>query len=711
MERETNEPENFDGGTPERQLTWAEQEAQNSAPESAGGPAAQPFESQSFGTESFEAPTSDGLGSIDNIEVPGSISDLDADPRDRAVLAKWDAQPSEQPDEVLELVESGPKKSPKLKQLLTAGVAVVVLGAGSMVAVKQYQSSEGTANGVASPEAAVTQFFDSLGNEDFLGAAELMEPTERRTMVNPGIEMVGELKRLGVVADGMDLAAVPGIDMQFDNMSYVPQSLGGNGDIVRVQVNGTVTTAGDAAQLPYGSLITDNVPADVLAEMTSAGEEAMEDSVESIDDLGVVAVQRDGGWYVSLWYSVAEGIRRDSNVEGLPAFGQGPTPTGGETPEDAVWALATAAENLSVSEMIGAMDPQEAAALYDYANLFLAEAQAEIDSEVAKAGTTVDVTRIDMRSETDGDSGQVWVDGMAFEVSVDGEQIKVDTAAECIVEIVSAGSCEISSSDMDEMGMAGTLSQDSSIRVHRVDGRWYLSPMATIMEPMLEQVRNLEKAQLQGWIDDPESLFDEGGPIGGLGLLPLGILGSSATSSFEEVSSAVDDDWKEGEWEEGEWEEDGEWVDADDEWDVPPVSTTVDPFADFDPNREENPTATTSSVPAFTFETPPVGTETTVPPTTPDTTVPVTAVPGTTVAPTTTVAIATTVVIFIVNEPAPAGTSAYSLDADPVEVSPEEAAEFEGALTEDQAGSVYGWVTLTAVEPGDVLRYEWFADE
>ena len=624
--------------------------------------------------------------------------------------ATWAEQEAEE-GEVFELLESGPKKTPKLKSMLAAGLAVVVLGAGSMVAMRQFQSADTAGSGAASPDAAVAQFFDSLSNEDFLGAAELMEPTERRTMLNPGIEMMGELQRLGIMADDMDLGSVPGIDMQFENMTYVPQSLGGGGNVVRVQVNGTFTGTGDASMLPYGSLITDNLPAETLAELTAEGEEAMETSVESIEDLGLVTVQRDGEWYVSLWYSIAEGIRLDSGVEGLPAFGQGPTPTGGETPEDTIWALATAAENLDLSAMIGALDPQEAAALYDYANLFLPEAQREIDDELG-GDSIVEFSRIDMRSETDGDDGQVWVDGFAVDYKNDDGHITIDTGADCMVMNHGDGYCEISKSDMDEMGLgvASMLPTSSAVRVHRVDGQWYLSPMASMMQPMLEQVRELERDQLQGWIDNPETLFEEDGALAGLGFLPLAILGTRTTASFEEVTSAVNDGW------EDEWE-------TSDEWDVPPVPTTVGPdgffdegfFDDEEPLDDGSAGTTTTSVPAFSF-----GTETTVPPTTvPDTTAPQTSIPGTTipqttipqttVAPTTTVT--ETVVIFRVLEASPAGTSAFSILAEPVEVSPEEAASYVGALTEEQAPGIEGWVTLIDVEPGDVLRFEWFIDE
>ncbi len=707
MEHETNGNNELHGQGEERQLTWAEQQEQ--------------------AVEAWDSPSPIPATPVQELAAPaGGLSQTMPE--------------SEQPGEVFELLESGPKKAPKMKSMLAAGLAVVVLGAGSIVAMKQFQSADSAGSGAATADAAVAQFFDSLSNEDFLGAAEVMEPAERRTMVNPGIEMVGELQRLGILADEMSLGAVPGIDLQFDNMTYTPQSLGGGGDVVRVKVDGTVTGSGDASEIPYGSIITDNLPADMLAELTAEGEQAMESSVESIDDLGVVAVQRDGEWYVSLWYSIAEAVRLDSGVEGLPAFGQGPTPTGGESPEDAVWAMASAVENLNVAEMISVLDPEEAAALYDYSNLFLPEAQRELEAE-AGDGAVIDFSRIDMRSETNGDDGQVWVDGFAIEFQDGEEHIKIDTDAECMVENLGEGYCEVSKSEMEEMGGMGmgivSLPTTSSIRVHNVDGRWYMSPMATVMQPMLETIRGIERDQLQGWIDDPESLFEESGPLESLGLpaaLVLGRAGSFGEPSFVEVSEAVTTEpdfdeeaweqlWQEQPWTDEQWN-DPRWTEAElaerrDYEDFffgdDAASTTTIPNPDGPVEFEDEPAdgeSPATSVPAFTFDAPG-----TTPDTVPSTTVPAT---QTTIPLTSTTVVPVgddngdaeeTVIIFRVLEPSPAGTSAWSILAEPVEVTPEEAAQYVGALTEKQAGEIEGWVSLQPVEPGDVLRFEWFIDE
>ncbi|MEE9416504.1 MAG: hypothetical protein V3V01_14565 [Acidimicrobiales bacterium] len=413
----------------------------------------------------------------------------------------------------------------RLAPIVAGLVAVLVLAAGSVAAITQFSSS--AADGAESPEAAVQEFFVALGDEDLLGAAELIEPSERRTLVNPGIEIVGELQRLGVLADDLDLSSVDGIDLQFDNMTYSPESLGGG--VVRVAVDGQATLIGNVAELPLGSLVTDRLD----EELAELAEEGPETNVEEMAGLGVVAVERDGGWYVSMWYSVAEAARRSSGLAGLPAFGNGPTPSGGDSPEDAVWAMANGVSALSLEEMLAAIDPEEAAALYDYSTLFLDDAQAELDKALAENNVEITFDRIDMRSETNGDDGSVWLDGVAVTAVVEETgRVSIDSEAACLVFVESyedgTNECMFTKAQLDdaqaELGTSFTDSDAAAVRVHRVDGRWYLSPTASITEPILGLLRQLGREQLESWIDDPFSLFEEAGlgDLGGLGGFDLG---------------------------------------------------------------------------------------------------------------------------------------------------------------------------------------------
>lgn len=412
------------------------------------------------------------------------------------------------------LQEKAPDKSLfRLTPVLAGLVAVFVLAAGSVVAITQFSSSAG--EGAESPEAAVEQFFGALGDQDLLGAAEIVEPTERRTLISPGIEIVGELQRLGLLADDLDLSAVGGIDLQFDAMIYNPEPLGGG--VVRVAVAGEATLVGNVEELPIGSLVTERL-GDEIAELAEEGPETI---VETIDDLGVVAVERDGGWYVSLWYSAAEAARRSAGVDELPAFGNGPTPEGANSPEDAVWAMANGISALDLELVLASLDPEEAAVLYDYSTLFIDDAQREIDAALVHNEVSITFDRIDMRSETDGDDGSVWIDGVAATADIEGLGVfSIDSDATCIVFVESyedsSNECVVTQSQLEE-GQAGAgtgllIADQPAVRVHRVDGRWYHSPTSSLMMSLLDGLAQLERDQLEELIDDPSAFF------GGVGL-------------------------------------------------------------------------------------------------------------------------------------------------------------------------------------------------
>lgn len=429
------------------------------------------------------------------------------------------------------------------------GVAILVvalLGAG-LVAVQSFGSS----GGADRPEDAVASFLESVGNEDFLGAAELVDPSERRSLVEPAIEMTEELKRLDVLADDFDLGSVGGVDLEFIDLTYRPEPVGA--DVVRVAVDGTVTASGDLDAVRLGDLVTRNVPEEVMNE--ARADMAMV-STESLDDVGIVAVQRDSRWYVSLWYSVAELARREAG-EPAPRWGEGPTPIGGDTPEAAVRGLVDRAVDLDLAGVIGHLDPEEMAVLYDYSTLFLDDADAAVAEFLADTPDfQVSIDRLDLRSEIDGDDAVVWVDSLAVSVSGDGDRVVIDTDAECIVfandEWNPGGECVVDRGDLDagsaELALDLDVMPSPSVRLKRTGDRWYLSPTASVMVPTLEFMRALDTDQLQRWIDDPDQILEEYPDVlaeapasAGLVVVAVGaavLLGRSLEAQFSGISEA-----------------------------------------------------------------------------------------------------------------------------------------------------------------------------
>ena len=200
--------------------------------------------------------------------------------------------------------------------------------AGERVGVEQHQAGEEDAEphqhrgrpGRASRAgpAAVEALFAALGNEDAIGVMESLPPGERDVLLEPMVATVGELQRLGLL-DSFALEDVPGADIEVDGLTLAATNLGEGVTKVRV-TGGTIT----------GTVIPDEVPIGPrtreLAERRAAGRSTIERRLETESladaDLELVAIEEDGGWHVSLFYTIAEAARGDDTA--APGVRPGP---------------------------------------------------------------------------------------------------------------------------------------------------------------------------------------------------------------------------------------------------------------------------------------------------------------------------------------------------------------------------------------------------
>jgi hypothetical protein len=395
-----------------------------------------------------------------------------------------------------------------------AGVfAVTMLSAGS---------------GSATPEAAVERLFDAVGSEDVIGVLEALTPGER-SAVRPGLETVAEeLRRLGIAPEDFDLAAVGGVDLEFDDLALEGEDLGPGVAAVRI-TGGTVTTSTRPDELPIGptlSKLLDEFDAQPDFEPTTTTEDL------TVDAPVIVAVDRGDGWHVSLSYSVAEGIRREAG-EPVPAFGQGVEAEGAESPEAAVRQAVEAAAAFDVRRVIALISPSEAGALHDYAPVFLDDAEAAVEEMRAEVPFDVSVTRLDLTSETEGDVARVLLNGFEasgtlpdlgrFSMSFDGDCSTMEIAGE--VE-------EACASDFEEAG-GPPMNTEMVVTTVRDDGRWYVSPTRTLFGALVSSLRLLDREDLE----NPEAflggLFGAGLGLGFPGDDPFGAIPGESSSPFD----------------------------------------------------------------------------------------------------------------------------------------------------------------------------------
>jgi len=412
--------------------------------------------------------------------------------------------------------------------------ALVVAAALGLGGVSLAINALGSSGGSETPEAAVRRFLESLSAEDLLGAAEMIVPSERDTLIEGSLRISEQLIRLEALSPLLDLGSVDGIALRFDNLSL--RSVPIHPDITQVFIDrGSTRASIDVSTLPLGELVKDNLTDEQLAYRGSVSP-----SITPVTPIAVV--QRDGRWYVSLLYSLAEGLRAGTQSP-PPSAADRLVPIGADSPEAAVERLIREASRIDPRILIGMLDPVEMSVLYDYAPVFMPRLEAaanEFLQRAADAGQTWEVTSVDLAGEVDGDRAQVKI--LAFEasfespsvegrLSMSGGRVLVDWSADNLigkrtetrVEVgngcTTLASAEIGRARLfdscgrfdDQLGPRGMLGlfvglgeiaplvtdpADLSVSVSRVDGRWFVSPARTATSVLLDLLGGLDASGL-----------------------------------------------------------------------------------------------------------------------------------------------------------------------------------------------------------------------
>ena len=149
-------------------------------------------------------------------------------------------------------------------------------------------------------------------------------------LVDPLQDIQAELVRLEV-ADAFDLEDVPGIDIEITDLQMQTVQL--TDDVSRVEIiGGQASFTSYPADLPVGPLVDEQLESD---DSSHSLDPETETTDIADDPLDLVAVKRGGSWYVSIAYSIAD-ASRTSMGGAASMIGQGPSPVGSDSPEDAV---------------------------------------------------------------------------------------------------------------------------------------------------------------------------------------------------------------------------------------------------------------------------------------------------------------------------------------------------------------------------------------
>jgi hypothetical protein len=345
---------------------------------------------------------------------------------------------------------------------------------------------------------------------------DLLLPGERETFRQPVIDLFDNLRRIEVLDPSASLGKVGGVDFEFSDLQVNTESTGAD-DIVKVVVDGSVSSSVDGTKVPIGSLLIDEVFDGERPDMT------METQTDEVGAATFAAVERDGRWYLSLFYSVAEGARGDSPV---PASGV--QADGADSPDGAVDQLLSALEGQDLAGIIATLDPTEAEALQRYAPLFLDDAQQALrDAEI-----TWSITDRVYTVEGSGSRRNVDIDSFTFQASSgnDDSSLSLKYADGCTsfeIDGETTSTCEGDSGQFGALiGDAGIADEEATqnladaverafegyspqgIAVHLVDGQWYVSPIRSGFDFYNGILATLDKQEITDIIDAGEVFFD-----------------------------------------------------------------------------------------------------------------------------------------------------------------------------------------------------------
>jgi len=401
---------------------------------------------------------------------------------------------------------SGRKKGARLIPLAIGVVLLLVVG---VLAVRALSGSDG---GSGSAEAAVQQMVDSIATEVPVALVASMNPDE--------VRVLGD-----VVAASQDKVAELGFADQSDPWA------GADAEVVTLETS-TEELADGVVQVNIDDLRIDwevdpAATSDELEKVIDAGSDdgeepepekgrfdendlvAENEAGDEVDPF-LVAVETDGGWYVSPMYTAAQYIAVLTDTE--PDFGAiDEVGDPGETPTDAVERLAVAVGNLDIDGGLAVLPSDELAPLRAYRGVIERELQDAIDEgeletvEFTLSG--VDTTEEDLG----GGLTKVLVEGFEgdFAYSSDGSDIEGTFAWDgtCLTsEVTEDGDTETDEScaEPDELATFG-LDQLFVVTVEERGGH-VVSPVATLLEYWRVVVDNLDESMVMSAFGTPQLL-------------------------------------------------------------------------------------------------------------------------------------------------------------------------------------------------------------
>ncbi len=460
------------------------------------------------------------------------------------------------PDEIAVVAASGPSRRARRFGVIAAVTALI--GAGGFTTYSFLGASND--GGAATPEEAVSVFVSAMEHEDILGMVDITVPEEVSALRAAVDSTSSDAKRVGLLGGDFDTAGVKGLDISVDDLALDTNFLEG-GLAAVTATSGMISASFDPQSFSFGAK---------LRELVGNGEDVSTATASlgtGDSPFEVMTVERDGRWYVSVEYTLAEYLRQLNGWELPDPVSR--TPVGFDSPEAAATAFYERLATLDLQSTLDTFAPGEDATAW-LAQAWLSDAQTAIDRGRAN-GWSVAISGLTF--DTIGNGSQLTLRPASFHVEgttpagfgqdtsgtdstttpleppTGGPQpFTVDRADDCSTVTGSLaesmfgtaqpsaatkvdGGYQVCGAGNEILGGLALLVSGSglelpAISVTQSGGQWYVSPLGTILGSATVNLHD---------IADDSSLFDTGlAPFiyGGLGrsTLELMVKGQSASS-------------------------------------------------------------------------------------------------------------------------------------------------------------------------------------
>lgn len=364
--------------------------------------------------------------------------------------------------------------TPRRSDPVIWSVALAVLGllAGGALASRAVAHAR-----AGSPSAAVTRLVAAVNRGDGLGALAAIEPAERDAIAGPGGRFLAGLRKTEVMGPTADLRHLGGVKLSLGRFRITDQELAPG--IVAVHLISARATADfNPDAFPLGPLVRQHLGPNLATEHAEAVLRGGDREVMA------VAVRRGHHWYVSLGYTLADIMRRDAGVP-LPHVGHGISAEGTRTPSEAVVDFVGATASSDVQRMIELTPPDEMAALHDYGPTVSRGLQSAL--QTAWQGTALQVRKVDTTADVHGAHAFVRVTRLEGTLTSEDGRLRIEVGDGCPIVTVNSESREMCHGPQFPPSPTGELAgrlwrAKVGFDVVRRGGRWYVSPLATLLD-------------------------------------------------------------------------------------------------------------------------------------------------------------------------------------------------------------------------------------